>query len=87
MCSSHQHSHDQATTTATPGAGISIRVEDMTCGHCAGTIKSAIESSIPGAKVNADPQAKLVSVEGVTDLARVSDIIAEAGYTPAPAQA
>jgi copper chaperone len=87
MCSSHQHSQDQATTTAAPGAGVSVRVEDMTCGHCASTIKSAIESSIPGAKVNADPEAKLVSVEGATDLARITGIITEAGYTPAPAHA
>jgi copper chaperone len=87
MCSTHQHSQDQATTTAAAGAGISIRVEDMTCGHCASTIKSAIESSIPGARVNADPQAKLVSVEGETDVARISGIITEAGYTPTPAQA
>ncbi|MGO4673711.1 heavy-metal-associated domain-containing protein [Bosea sp. 2YAB26] len=47
----------------------------MTCGHCAGTIKSAIESSIPGAKVSANPEARLVSVEGA-DLARVREIIA-----------
>ncbi|MBF9234536.1 heavy-metal-associated domain-containing protein [Microvirga alba] len=84
MCSKHQHSNDQASTAAT-GAGLSVRVDDMTCGHCAGTIKSAIESSIPGAKVTADPQAKLVSVEGASDLAQISSIITLAGYTPAPA--
>lgn len=85
MCSSHQHSHDQATTAAV--SGLSVRVEDMTCGHCAGTIKSAIESSIPGAKVSADPQAKLVSVEGASDIAQISNIIKLAGYTPEPAHA
>ncbi|NIX78359.1 heavy-metal-associated domain-containing protein [Microvirga terricola] len=84
MCSSHQHSHDHASTSAT-GAGLSVRVEDMTCGHCAGTIKSAIESSIPGAKVTASPEAKLVSVEGASDFAQISGIITLAGYTPTPA--
>jgi copper chaperone len=86
MCSSHQHSNDQVSTAAT-GAGLSVRVEDMTCGHCAGTIKSAIESTIPGSKVTADPEARLVSVEGAADLAEISNIITVAGYTPTPAHA
>jgi copper chaperone len=85
MCSSHQHSNDQATTAAATGAGISVRVDDMTCGHCAGTIKNAIESTIPGSKVTANPEAKLVSVEGTSDLAQINSIITLAGYTPAPA--
>ena len=75
----HQHTNGRAS------AGIAIRVEDMTCGHCAATIKSAIESGIPGSRVTADPQAKLVSVEGASDPARVNSIIAGAGYTPSPA--
>ena len=85
MCSSHQHSQDQVTSSARVGSGVSVRVEDMTCNHCAGTIKSAIESSIPGSKVTADPEAKLVSVEGASDLAQINSIITLAGYTPAPA--
>ncbi len=64
------------------GVPLSFRVEDMTCGHCAGTIKGAIEGSIPGAKVEADPVRKLVIVTGATDQAQVAGLIAEAGYTP-----
>ncbi|MGO1075139.1 heavy-metal-associated domain-containing protein [Inquilinus sp. CA228] len=64
------------------GVPLSFRVEDMTCGHCAGTIKGAIEGSIPGAKVEADPVRKLVSVTGAADRAQVAALIAEAGYTP-----
>lgn len=64
------------------GATLSFRVEDMTCGHCAGTIKGAIEGSIPGAKVEADPVRKLVSVTGTTDRVQVAGLIVEAGYTP-----
>lgn len=63
-------------------ATLSFRVEDMSCGHCAGTIKGAIEGSIPGARVEADPVRKLVSVSGATDRAQVAALIAEAGYTP-----
>jgi copper chaperone len=62
--------------------GVSVRVDDMTCGHCAATIKSAIESTIPGSRVTADPQAKLVSVEGASDPAQINGIITRAGYTP-----
>ncbi len=64
------------------GVPLSFRVEDMTCGHCAGTIKGAIEGTIPGAKVEADPVRKLVSVAGTADRAQVAALIAEAGYTP-----
>jgi copper chaperone len=75
MVNSHQSS-----------AGISVRVDDMTCGHCAATIKGAIESAIPGSRVTADPQAKLVRVEGASDPARINGIITLAGYTPATAE-
>ena len=63
-------------------ATLSFRVEDMTCGHCAGTIKGAIEGSIPGARVEADPVRKLVTVTGADDRARVAALITEVGYTP-----
>ncbi|MFC4172429.1 heavy-metal-associated domain-containing protein [Microvirga sp. GCM10011540] len=69
------------------GPGIvTVRVEDMTCGHCAGTITKAIESSLQGAQVQADPATKLVSVRGA-DLATVKDLVAAAGYTPSEAPA
>ena len=64
------------------GVPLSFRVEDMTCGHCAGTIKGAIEGSIPGARVEADPVRKLVSVTGTADRAQVAALITDAGYTP-----
>jgi copper chaperone len=84
MCEAHRtHNHDVVPATV---SGASIRVEDMTCGHCAATIQSAIESSFPGAKVTANPEARLVSVEGA-DLAKVREIIASAGYTPDAAHA
>lgn len=59
-----------------------LRVEDMTCGHCAGTIKKAIETGLPGTQVEADPASKLVSVRGSTDLSSIKALVAEAGYTP-----
>ena len=86
MCSTHQnetshhgHAHDSAA--------LKLQVEDMTCGHCASTIKKAIEASIPGSQVNADPSSKVVSVTGTNDLAKLREIVTKAGYTPSAAPA
>lgn len=79
MCEKHRQ--QQSASAALAGASVSVRVDDMTCGHCAGTIKDAIESTIPGAKVSANPESRLVSVHGA-DLAKVREIISLAGYTP-----
>lgn len=78
--------HEPAGGSAATPAGVQVEVDDMTCGHCAARISSAIESSVPGARAVADPGTRLVSVEGA-DYATVSGIIAEAGYTPAPRRA
>lgn len=81
MCNGHQHHHE--TTTAAPvGADLSFHVEDMTCGHCAGVIKGAIEKTVPGAAVHADPASRIVVVGGVSDAAQIAEIITAAGYTP-----
>ncbi|MCV9936931.1 heavy-metal-associated domain-containing protein [Boseaceae bacterium BT-24-1] len=82
MCSCQQHSTTAPVVTAAPNGALSFRVEDMTCGHCAGTIKQAIEGRIPGTAVTADPAAKLVSVQGSADIAAIRSAITAAGYTP-----
>ena len=82
MCSCQQHPGTDATATSAPEGAISFHVEDMTCGHCAGTIKEAIEVGLPGATVTADPDSKRVSVVGASDFSAIRSIVAEAGYTP-----
>ena len=82
MCSCQQHSTTASPATAAPDGAISFRVEDMTCGHCAGTIKQAIEGKIPGTSVTADPGSKLVSVQGSADIAAIRSAVRAAGYTP-----
>jgi copper chaperone len=52
------------------------------CGHCAGAVTKAVETGVPGTKVEADPASKIVLVRGTSDLAAVRSLIAEAGYTP-----
>lgn len=83
-CSTHQSENTGQTPMPKDGS-LTLRVEDMTCGHCAGTIKKAVESTLPGTQVDADPASKLVSIRGTADLAAVKAIVAEAGYTPSEA--
>jgi copper chaperone len=79
-CSTHQNQSTQAVSRD-PSA-FTLRVEDMTCGHCAGTIKNAIETGLPGTTVEADPASKLVSVRGNADLISIKALVTEVGYTP-----
>lgn len=88
MCSCQQHSASTTDTSAktAPGA-LSFTVEDMTCGHCAGTIKTAIETALPGTSVEADPSSKRVSVTGFGNYTAIKSIVSGAGYTPSAALA
>ncbi|WP_230532415.1 heavy-metal-associated domain-containing protein [Microvirga roseola] len=82
-CSTHQSQAGQAAERD-PNA-LALKVEDMTCGHCAGAITKAVETGLPGAKVEADPSSKIVLVRGTSDMARVQALVTEAGYTPSAA--
>lgn len=57
-----------------------FKVEDMSCNHCVGTIKSALESKMPGVPFEIDLAAHRVSVSG--DKAKAETVIRDAGYTP-----
>ena len=85
MCGCGTHQTQATHTMERDPAALTLRVEDMTCGHCAGTIKKAIETGLPGTSVEADPASKLVSVRGSTDLSSIKALVTEAGYTPAAA--
>ena len=85
MCGCSTHQSQAGKTIERDPSALALRVEDMTCGHCAGTITKAVESGLPGAKVEADPASKIVLVRGVSDLAAVNALIAKAGYTPSAA--
>lgn len=87
MCSKHQNHDDHKSSHADDAKALTVRVDDMTCGHCAGTIKKAIESTLPGTTVDADPASKLVKVTGSADLARLHEIVTSAGYTPSAERA
>ena len=60
-----------------------IKVEGMTCGHCAGRVKQAVDGAAPGAPVEVELAAKEVRIDGPeVDEEAVKAAIREAGYQP-----
>ena len=57
-------------------------VNDMTCGHCVGTVRRALEEALPGAEISVDLQTHRVVFTG--DRAKGEVAIRDAGYTPLP---
>ncbi|MFO1148673.1 MAG: heavy-metal-associated domain-containing protein [Alsobacter sp.] len=57
-----------------------FKVEDMTCGHCEKTIRSALRDALPDATVAIDLPSHMVEVKGPPAVAEHA--IREAGYTP-----
>ncbi len=64
---------------------VTFQVNDMTCGHCVGTITKAVKAVDPNAQVNIDLAKHLVEIEstgaGATQLGAA---INSAGYTAVP---
>lgn len=73
-----------ASSIPTPDTEVAVRVPDMTCGHCVGTISKALQREIPGSSVSTDLDQHLVKVRGA-EPARVFSVIKDAGYTAEPA--
>lgn len=59
-----------------------FRVEDMTCGHCAGTITRALKEADASARVEISLRDKLVKVESRLAAEEIAAAIREAGYSP-----
>ncbi|UYN99622.1 MAG: heavy-metal-associated domain-containing protein [Devosia sp.] len=59
-----------------------VTVNDMTCGHCVGTVRGALEEALPGARIEIDLATHKVSFTG--DKAKGEAAIRDAGYTPEP---
>ena len=63
-----------------------FEVKDMSCGHCVGAIRRALEALDSGAVVDIDLAAHRVAVtSSQVSAAAIADAIREAGYTPVPA--
>jgi copper chaperone len=62
---------------------ITFSVNDMTCGHCVGSITQAVKAVDPGAQVHADVATHQVQIEPTQASAeQLGDAIRQAGYTP-----
>lgn len=83
MCGCNASTPSKTAVASAADDAIVLSVEDMTCGHCAGRVKAAIETDIPGASVAADPQSRRVTITGTKDVGTIRRSIAAAGYTPA----
>ena len=59
---------------------ITLKVPEMSCGHCIKTIDGAVRSIDPKATVDADLTAHTISVKSAANEARLREAIAEAGY-------
>ena len=57
-----------------------LTVNDMTCGHCVGTVRTALEDALPGAEISVSLDTHRVEFTG--DRATGEAAIREAGYTP-----
>jgi copper chaperone len=55
-------------------------VNDMTCSHCVGTVRKALEEALPGAEISVDLDTHRVEFTG--DRVKGEEAIREAGYTP-----
>ncbi len=55
-------------------------IPNMTCGHCAGTVKKAIERADPAASLIIDVGTKKAKVETSVSPAAIAAAINEAGY-------
>jgi copper chaperone len=82
MCGCSTHQAQSGTIAERDPTVMILKVEDMTCGHCASTITKAVEAGLPSARVQADPATKLVSIQGTQDVGKVEALITGAGYTP-----
>ncbi|MBP1886673.1 heavy-metal-associated domain-containing protein [Sinorhizobium mexicanum] len=60
------------------------KIDEMSCGHCVGTIEKAIRTIDPVAKVDANLGTKEVRVETTADRGVIVEALKAAGYDSLP---
>ena len=61
---------------------IQFNIPQMSCGHCAQVVASAVREVDPQAKVDVDLASKHVNIDSTADRARIVAALTEAGYEP-----
>lgn len=59
---------------------LKLKVPDMSCGHCAGTIEKAVKSVDPAARVTIDLKVSMVAIDSTAGTEAISSVIRSAGY-------
>lgn len=59
---------------------IELKVERMTCGGCAATVRAAVVEAAPKARMEIEIATGTLRLEGEADEARVRAAIEQAGY-------
>lgn len=59
---------------------VRLTVKGMTCGHCVGAVKTAIQNAVKGAQVSVDLAAGRVEVAGTDNADVVRKAIEDEGY-------
>ena len=60
-----------------------FKVDDMSCGHCAGVITKTVQALDAQARVEVDLAQKTVAIETSQDRATIAAALDEAGYPTA----
>ncbi len=63
---------------------LSLKVPDISCGHCVAAVRDALETMEGVQEVHVSLEARTVLVRGTDELApsEIAEAIREAGYTP-----
>lgn len=61
-----------------------LKVENMSCGHCAARITQAVKTLDPEARVDVDIPSKQVRIESECEQADIAEALSEAGYPGVP---
>ena len=62
---------------------IEFHIPDMTCGHCASKVSTALAQTDPDCKVSVDLSQRKVSVQSTEEKSALVEALTEAGYAPA----
>jgi copper chaperone len=62
---------------------VEFKLPDMTCGHCAATVKRTVQALDAAAQVDVDLPTHMVRIETTADESALRAALTEEGYAPA----